>query len=192
MTHERQLPKEIAQHIESFKLSAGERQAEVDAYWAIMNLIENASDPFVKRVHLQTLEYVLDHGSMRWTYCMDNVFPIALADQRKALKRLRPAELFKAIEHILSAATHTSNFGASRRWPLQTSAYYSMSKKLPRYGDLMEQALPLDLLGSIYRFGVHSFHVGRVVEEIIRLIEKRYDLDFAALEKQRSAKVKQK
>jgi hypothetical protein len=139
---------------------------------------------------LQTLEYVIDDGNMKLTYCLEQVFPSALADQRAARKKLKPFALFSAIERILAGATHTSNFGDSRRWPLHTSASRSLSRKLPRNGALEELALPADIAGAYYQFGVHAFQVGRVVEEIIRMIEKRYGIDFVMLEKQRNSTTK--
>jgi hypothetical protein len=190
MSDERLLPDQIVKHLENFELTPKQRQAEIDAYWKIQALIDSKSDAFARRVHAQTLDFVIHDGNMKLTYCLGQVFPSAIVDQKAARKKLQPFALFAAIESILAGATHTSNFGDSRRWPLHTSGHYSLSRKLPRSGPLEDLALPADISGAYYQFGVHAFRVGRVVEEIMRMIEKRYGIDFAMLEKQRNATTK--
>ncbi|QKC97159.1 hypothetical protein [Mesorhizobium sp. NZP2298] len=190
MSDERVLPDQIVTYLENFKLTPKQRQAEIDAYWKVQAMIDSTSDTFVRRVHAQTLDFVIHDGNMKLTYCLGQVFPSAIADQKAARKKLRPFALFVAIERILAGATHTSNFGDSHRWPLHTSGHYSLSRKLPRNGSLAELALPADLSGAYYQFGVHTFRVGLVVEEIMRMIEKRYGIDFAMLEKQRKTSTK--
>lgn len=177
----------LIKYFDTLKLSAEEREIEVAAYRKIQLMIEGARDEFSKKVHRQTLEYIIQDSEMKLTYCIDNIFPLALSDQRAARKRMQPLSLFLEIEKIIAGATHTSNFGDSRRWPLHTSAYHSSSKKLPRNVTPSEVALPADLEGSCYHFGVHTFRVGRVVVEIMKMIEKRYDLNFAAMEKARKS-----
>lgn len=188
MAEVRSLPDLVVKQLDYLDVSEPERQVEIAAYWKIVELVDATTEPFTKRVHLQTMEHILDRCPMKFSYCLENVFPQAVKDQREAAKTIRPFGLFAAIERIMAGATHTSNFGDSSRWPLHTSGTYSKSKKLPRNGALGDLALPKDILGSYYQFGVHTFRVGRVVHDIMRMIEQRYGLDFEALEKARKAK----
>lgn len=68
MSEERLLPDEIVNYLKNIELAPKQRKAEIDAYWKIQALIDSTSDAFAKRVHMQTLEYVVDDGHMKLTY----------------------------------------------------------------------------------------------------------------------------
>ena len=166
-----------------------ERQRDIEAYQEIVAKIANAKDAFAKRVYRQTLDFAADTShQMRFSYIVDEILPMVLKEQRKARRELRPFALFAEIEKILAGATSTTNFGQSRRWPLMTTASYSKTRQLPRNVRNMEDAvLPANFRSAYYKFGVHSFSVGRAVEAIIDMIERRYSLDFKALEEMRQS-----
>lgn len=170
--------------IEERSSTEASRLNEAEAYRKIVRKITSERDEFAKRVYSQVLEFAICDGSMAFSYIADQVLPSALKEQKKARKELQPFALYEAIERILSQATYTENFGHSRRWPLYSSAYYSKTKRLRRpAGRLADEVLPENFRGSFYEFGVHHIKVGKAVEEIVRMIEKRYGISFAEIEK---------
>jgi hypothetical protein len=163
-----------------------ERRSQKEAYRRIVERAETAPDAPTRQVIERVLDYALRGAVMRLTYVEEQVIDDALKEHRKAKREIIPIGLFTALERIFARASSTSSFGRVDRYPLHGNGSNMHGRQIRSPRD----ALPEELLASHYSFGAHTFHVGQTIQDIVELLETRYGLDFAKLEKARGASQK--
>ena len=185
-----QLPYVVRRNIEHFTNTESERQVEVDAYGKLIELIEREYDEFTKCVYRQALDYIIELP-MRLSYVREQTsyFEDALKRQKAARDALQPFELFEAIERVVCGATTAFAEDRPSRTTLHADAEFQKTQEIrPASAQYSGAVLPDNFRGSYYKFGSHKYFIGRAIEESVRMIEKRYGINFKDMEIKRRSK----
>lgn len=170
---------------------AHSEQAERKAYSEMQLKIEREKNREIKHFMQDTLEYYCIDGSMLLSYIYENYWDEWVKKQKYLQRAIQPMELYIALESILADKSDSSEYTKTPggpRYPLTIPGNYpgQPENRVRHVGTDVSGAR---FLKSYYKFGVHKFHVGSAVKNILDYLEDRYDLDFKELERSRQRAV---
>lgn len=157
-------------------------QQQVDAFNKMKNAMAAERNPFIKDFMRKTLLWLCDQD-MLFTYFLEQRWEGDVQEQRDTLEDKGSLAVFYLLEKIL--ASSSSSYGYTKnesysRYPLIVPGYQEGEEKTRNVAN--GQFAPSRILRSYYKFGVHTFFVGRAVKQILEHLEERYGLDFKTLE----------
>lgn len=188
------VPDYFQRYLDSLKESARRHseQEEREACAAMQSQIDREEDFEIRQFMQDTLEHYCQDGSMLVSYVYKTYWHEWISEQRALQKEVEPIELYIALESILANQSdysgYTKTYGGPR-YPLTIPGNYS---RQTRVRNIDANVSRVNFLRSYYKFGVHEFHVGQAIKNILNHLEKRYGLDFRKLERsyQRAEKEK--
>lgn len=176
-------------------------EAEREAFFTMVDELNRMRNHYVKRELAKYLDGQIEQGffvdilkdywnSMKYRIRKGQKDHLRLCE--KIELDAKPIELCIALEEIFAsghsenrsnASPDSVNF-SSKRYPLNIGG----SKKRK----LAEDTNPVEFFFSYYKFGAHKLDIGRIITDILKYLEDRYELDFVKLEKERERRKKQK
>src|SRR3990172_6595439 len=116
---------------------------------------------------------------MLFYYFYEQCWEKKIQEQRTLQKKIQPMELYIQLEDILASQSNSYEYTktfSSHRYPLTVPGNFSGETKVRDVNET--DFLPARFVKSYYKFGVHTYHVGSAIRNILDCLEERYSLNF--------------
>lgn len=183
-------PRDLADYFAELKSSGRQfsEQAETEVFHAMQREIDAEPEKDVQTFMAEKLEAVCTEGEMLLSYVYSTLWREWIEGRKKINSTYPPMALCLDLEHILASRIDSSAYtknSTGPRYPLTIPSLLGKPKSIRNPDHEMSAA---EFSSSYYAFGVHQFYVGQRIWDMLRLIERRYGLDFKILEAKAASK----